>query len=170
MHLAARLTKSDSSPSSSSSPDSPDSCSSSESPSSSCSHHLPEDRKTWSGQVSQSRASPHHPAVPPTQQSIPPSSCCAQRQPAHALTGFPLQDKNSKAVNGGHGTSMRTIQGEKKFNPGRKFSNQILTSVIIQEQPHVYTMDCDLGKNELNQFSFTSLLQARLGKHLVLVH
>lgn len=132
VHLAAGLTKSDSSPSSSSSTDSPDSCSSSDSPSSICSHQ-PKKRKSQSSQASQSTA--------------PPSTLL----PMCALTPFPLQDKTSKAVNAHHGSPIRMVQEKNKtkqktFNSRRKFSNQISISLIIQKQPRTYTTQRDLGE------------------------
>lgn len=141
-HLAAQLTKSDSSPSSSSSPDSTDSCSSSDSPSSICSHHVPENRRSQSGRVSQNRASPTILLSPtPIRASPQPPACrCTNRAQAPRLHLNVLQSCQGKP--------MGMVEGgrKKKFYSRIKFSNQISTSLIIPNQPHVCIMYQNLGK------------------------
>lgn len=99
-HLAAQLTKSDSSPSSSSSPDSTDSCSSSDSPSSICSHHVPENRRSQSGRVSQNRASLTILLSPtPIRASPQPPACrCTNRAQAPRLHLNVLQSCQGKPM------------------------------------------------------------------------
>lgn len=85
---------------------------------------------------------PHHPAEPHTHQSIPPAPSLQTHKQGTSSKAAPRRAPIMSRKTHGDGRGRE----KKKFYSRIKFSNQISTSLIIPNQPHVCIMYQNLGE------------------------